>query len=61
MKPKNFPQRKNQRRIASLARLTKQPVYNAAAHRQAVDNTSALIVDDARNVRTKKARRPAGV
>ncbi len=48
MKPKNFPERKNQRRLRALERLDpKTEVYK---------NTKAKLVIDARDIRTKKRR-----
>lgn len=55
MKPKNFPERKNQRRIDAAERLANGP-YDKIETKIALENTLVKIVDNARDVRTKKFR-----
>lgn len=55
MLPKNFPARKNTRRIRALERMkkTKNPSNNLKI---AIENTEDKLRDDTRTIRTKKVR-----
>lgn len=55
MKPCNFPERKNQRRLRALRLLN--AVDSSAIHRQRdLDNTTLALVSGARDKRSKKDR-----
>lgn len=60
MKPKNFPERVNERRKRALARLQSRLPSNMAhatvAQRQELHALQSRIVSDARGIRTKKQR-----
>jgi hypothetical protein len=57
MKPKNFPEKKNQRRKEALKRLKKSAMKNSSTSlERAIENTEDKIVEDARAIRTKIMR-----
>ena len=61
MKPKNFPERKNQRRKRALKNLKANAKKNDLSNlKRAIKNTEAKIIDNARGVKTKKMRTKAG-
>lgn len=61
MRPKNFPERKNQRRKKALENLKAYAKKNDSSNlKRAIEDTEAKIINDARSVRTKKARAKVG-
>jgi len=60
MKTKNFTGRKDQRRREAIARMKKSgpkpPLYSKDRFEKDLKNTQAKLVDDARDVRSKKCR-----
>lgn len=65
MKPKNFPGRKNDRRIGAEGRRLRMPIFDARSerlHKQELEALQARILPDsmARGIRTKKDRSARG-
>ena len=57
MKPKNFPERKNQRRIDAIKRLQKAYKRNAKGDTLSIiSNTKQRLINNARSIGTKKDR-----
>jgi len=61
VKPKNFPERKNQRRERALKRLETQASKNSSKELKVIiENTEKQIVEGARGIRSKKDRGKTG-
>lgn len=61
MRPKNFPERKNQRRKRALENLKAYAKKNDSPNlKKAIKNTEAKITENVISVRTKKMRTKVG-
>jgi len=61
MKPKNFPERKNQRRKKALENLKNYAKKNDSPNlKRAIKDTEDKIINDVRGIKTKKARGKMG-
>jgi len=61
MKPKNFPERKNQRRKRALENLKAYAKKNDSTNlKRAIKDTEAKITENVTSVKTKKARAKVG-
>ena len=61
MRPKNFPERKNQRRKRALENLKAYAKKNDSSNlKKAIKNTEAKITENVISVRTKKMRTKVG-
>ena len=61
MRPKNFPERKNQKRKKALERLKASAKRNKSPNlKRAIEDTEAKIVDNARSIKTKQMRTKVG-